>query len=108
MPLYICRWQNGDFSAVSAASKADAIELLDEVGNADVCELFTVKNFMVHFHLKLGTLSKSRSGVAAAAGIVGIASRVAHPVGELLDGQINLMASLRVCDDLIHRLSHAQ
>ena len=55
MPLYICRWQNGDFSAVSAASKADAIQLLDEVGNAEVCELFTVKNFMVHFSLKQET-----------------------------------------------------
>ena len=55
MPLFICRWQNGDFSAVSAASKTDAIELLDEVGNAEVCELFTVKNFMVHFRLKQET-----------------------------------------------------
>jgi hypothetical protein len=55
MPLFICRWQNGDFSAVSAASKTDAIALLDEVENAEVCELFTVKNFMVHFHLKQET-----------------------------------------------------
>jgi hypothetical protein len=55
MPLYICRWQNGDFSAVSAATKTDAIALLDEVGNAEVCELFTVKNFMVHFSLKQET-----------------------------------------------------
>ena len=52
MPLYICRWQNGDFSAVSASSRSEAIELLDEVGNAEVCELFAVKNFMVHFRLK--------------------------------------------------------
>jgi hypothetical protein len=52
MPLFICRWQNGDFSAVSAPSKKDAIELLDEVGNAEVGELFTMKNFMVHFRLK--------------------------------------------------------
>jgi hypothetical protein len=51
MPLFICRWQNGDFSAVSASSKEEAIVLLDEVGNAEVCELFTAKNFMVHFHL---------------------------------------------------------
>ena len=43
MPLFICRWQNGDFSAVSASSKAAAIELLDEVGNAENCELFTMK-----------------------------------------------------------------
>jgi hypothetical protein len=55
MPLFICRWQNGDFSAVSAASKTEAIGLLDEVGNAEVCELFTVKKFMVHFSLKQET-----------------------------------------------------
>ena len=55
MPLYICRWQNGDFSAVSASSKKDAIELLDEVGNAETCELFTMKTFMVHFRLKQQT-----------------------------------------------------
>ena len=52
MPLFICRWQNGDFSAVSAASREEAMELLDEVGNADVADLFTAKNFMVHFQLK--------------------------------------------------------
>src|SRR5258708_12805290 len=52
MPLFICRWQNGDFSAVSAASREEAMELLDEVGNADVADLFTTKNFMVHFQLK--------------------------------------------------------
>jgi hypothetical protein len=51
MPLFICRWQNGDFSAVSARSRDDAIILLDEVGNAEEGELFTVKDFMVHFHL---------------------------------------------------------
>jgi hypothetical protein len=28
------------------------MERLDEVGNADVADLFTVKNFMVHFQLK--------------------------------------------------------
>ena len=55
MPFYICRWQNGDFSAVSASSRPEAIELLDEVENAEVCELFTVKNFMVHFRMKEDT-----------------------------------------------------
>src|ERR1700676_1191518 len=55
MPLFIYRWQNGDFSAVSASSKKDAIEPLDEVGNAETCELFTMKNFMVHFRLKQET-----------------------------------------------------
>jgi hypothetical protein len=52
MPLFICRWQNGDFSAVSASSREEAVELLDEVGNADVAEVFTAKRFMVHFQLK--------------------------------------------------------
>lgn len=52
MPLFVCRWQNGDFSAVSAASREVAIELLNEVGNADGCELLTVPNFMVHFRIK--------------------------------------------------------
>jgi hypothetical protein len=52
MPLFICRWQNGDFSAVSAPSKEAAVELLDEVANAEDCELFSVNNFSVHFHLK--------------------------------------------------------
>jgi hypothetical protein len=52
MPLYICRWQNGNFSAVSARSREHAILLLGEIGNAEVCELFPVKNFMIHFRLK--------------------------------------------------------
>ena len=52
MPLFICRWQNGDFSAASARSREEAIELLAEVGNAEICEVFVVDNFMVHFHVK--------------------------------------------------------
>jgi len=32
MSLFICRWQNGDFSAVSAASREEAITLPDETG----------------------------------------------------------------------------
>lgn len=52
MTLFICRWQNGDFSAVSASSREEAMELLDEVGNADVADLFSAKRFMVHFQLR--------------------------------------------------------
>lgn len=52
MPLYICRWQNGDFSVVKARSKKHAIILLDEVDDAELGELFAVKDFMVHFRLK--------------------------------------------------------
>jgi len=50
MPLFVCRWQNGDFSAASAGSREEAIELLAEIGNAEACELFAIDNFMVHFH----------------------------------------------------------
>jgi len=52
MPLFVCRWQNGDFSAVSAHSREEAVELLAEVGNAASCELFAIDNFMVHFHTR--------------------------------------------------------
>ena len=51
MPVYLCRWPNGDFSVVSAANKDVAIELLDEVGNAEGCPIVTIKEFMVHFGL---------------------------------------------------------
>lgn len=51
MPLFICRWENGDFSAVSATSRDEAIERLDEVGNAEDCDVFMVRDFMVHFQL---------------------------------------------------------
>jgi hypothetical protein len=35
MAMFLCRWPNGDFSIVSAATKSDAVELLDEWGNAE-------------------------------------------------------------------------
>lgn len=50
MTLFVCRWQNGDFSAANARSIEEAIALLAEIGNADGCEIFPVDNFMVHFH----------------------------------------------------------
>ena len=52
MPLYICRWQNGDFSVVQAKSKEHATILLDQVDNADLGELFPVKEFLATFRLK--------------------------------------------------------
>jgi hypothetical protein len=52
MSTYICRWPNGDFSIVDAASKEDAIIRLDEEGNAEVADLFPLRNFMVHFTLR--------------------------------------------------------
>lgn len=37
MPLYLCRWPNGDCSVVWARNKQDAIAELDQVGNAEGC-----------------------------------------------------------------------
>jgi hypothetical protein len=63
MPLFICRWQNGDFSAVSASSREEAVELLDEVGNADVAEVFTAKRFMVHWARSRSLISPSEGHI---------------------------------------------
>ncbi len=52
MPVYICRWPNGDFSFVSAANKQEAVETLDEIANAEGCSLSVVENFRVHFRLE--------------------------------------------------------
>ena len=35
MPLFMCRWENGDCSFVSAPTKDAAIQYLDEIGNAE-------------------------------------------------------------------------
>jgi hypothetical protein len=51
MPLYLCRWPNGDCSVIRAANKAEAIEMLDEVDNAEGCPLTPLSDFMVHFRL---------------------------------------------------------
>ncbi len=51
MPVFMCRWPNGDFSFVSAANKQEAIETLDEIANAEGCALSVVRDFMVHFRL---------------------------------------------------------
>ena len=52
MPVFMCRWSNGDFSFVSARNKSKAIEALDEIANAEGCPLSVVEDFMVHFRLE--------------------------------------------------------
>jgi hypothetical protein len=51
MPLYLCRWPNGDCSVVWARTKEDAIVELDQVGNAEGCPLIPLRHFQVHFRL---------------------------------------------------------
>ena len=51
MPLFLCRWLNGDCSAVWARNKEDAIVELDQVANAEGCPITQVRTFQVHFTL---------------------------------------------------------
>lgn len=51
MPLYLCRWPNGDCSVVWARDKDDAIVELDQIGNADGCPLAQMRTFQLHFAL---------------------------------------------------------
>jgi len=51
MPLYLCRWPNGDCSVVCAANKGEAVEILDEVDNAECCSVMALRDFMVHFRM---------------------------------------------------------
>jgi hypothetical protein len=51
MPLFLCRWPNGDCSVVWARNKDDAIVELDQIGNADGCPLAQIRTFQLHFAL---------------------------------------------------------
>lgn len=52
MPIFLCRWPNGDVSIVSARNKDDAIEVLDEFDNADYAYISELKEqFLVNFRL---------------------------------------------------------
>jgi len=53
MPVFFCRWPNGDFSMVEATDQGDAVEALDEVGNADGVPLFEVEDFRLFMSFKL-------------------------------------------------------
>ena len=50
--MYVCRWPNGDFSIVSAATKEDAVILLDEWGNAEQASLKRMPDCMFDFRLR--------------------------------------------------------
>ena len=51
MALYLCRWENGDFSIVQASNRECAIEMLDEEANAEGLPLYVITDFMAHFRL---------------------------------------------------------
>ena len=51
MANYLCRWPNGGFSIVNAKNKGDAIEMLDEWGNAEQAILSPLTDCMFDFRL---------------------------------------------------------
>jgi hypothetical protein len=51
MAIYLCRWPNGEFSIVKARTKGDAIEMLDEWGNAEQASLTRMTDCMFDFRL---------------------------------------------------------
>ena len=51
MPLFLCRWLNGDCSVVWARSQDDAIVELDQVANAEGCPIAEVQTFQLHLTL---------------------------------------------------------
>lgn len=51
MPLFLCRWSNGDCSVAWARNEEDAIVEFDQVANAEGCPVTQVRTFQVHFVL---------------------------------------------------------
>jgi hypothetical protein len=47
MPVYVCRWPDGDCTIVSAGSNTLATERLNEVGNANGCAVREVHDLLV-------------------------------------------------------------
>lgn len=52
MSVFCCRWPNGDISFVVARNKEAAIVALDEIGNAETSDIFSVREFMLHLGLQ--------------------------------------------------------
>ena len=51
MPMYLCRWPNGDCSVVQASNEQDAIITLNEIADAEGCPIIPLQECQVHFHL---------------------------------------------------------
>ena len=51
MPVYMCRWENGEVSFVSARSKRDACLLLDEFAAVEPEDLHEAEDFTLGFAL---------------------------------------------------------
>ena len=51
MPLFLCRWLNGDCSVVWAPNTDEAIIELDQIANAEGCPVAEVQTFQIHLTL---------------------------------------------------------
>jgi hypothetical protein len=51
VPVFLCRWPNGDCSIVLARTRTAAVEKLDEVANAEGCPIIQLSETQVHFAL---------------------------------------------------------
>lgn len=51
VPVFLCRWPNGDCSIVLARTRTAAVEKLDEVANAEGCPIIELSETQVHFAL---------------------------------------------------------
>ena len=63
MPVYMCRWENGEVCFLSAKSKKDACLLLDEFAEVEPDDLHPVSDFMLSFKLTTTALSRYRKWV---------------------------------------------
>ena len=51
MPLFFCRWPDGDCSLVLARTRDEAIIVLDEEGNAERCPITRLRTFQIRLTL---------------------------------------------------------
>jgi hypothetical protein len=51
MPIFACRWPNGDLTILAATNKDDAICRLDEIENAETSQLFSVNDLLLDLRL---------------------------------------------------------
>jgi hypothetical protein len=54
MPVFPCRWSNGDVSLAAGDSEVEVADVLDEVDNPDAAELMQLDH-AIAVHFKLGT-----------------------------------------------------
>jgi hypothetical protein len=54
MPVYLCRWPNGDLSLAAGESDLEVGDVLDEVDNPDAAELMQLDH-AIAVHFRLGT-----------------------------------------------------